>query len=80
MKSKLILIITFFFVANINATSGYCKNIITSMKPVALFLKNITAQNDNVINIIPVNANPHTFEPTPSIVEKLKEVEIKGVK
>jgi zinc transport system substrate-binding protein len=46
------------------------------MKPVALFLKNITTQNDNVINIIPVNANPHTFEPTPSIVEKLKEADV----
>jgi zinc transport system substrate-binding protein len=76
MNGKLVffITITFFFVSNINAI--HCENIITSVKPVALFLKNITAENDNVINIIPANANPHTFEPTPSLVRKLKEADI----
>ncbi len=56
-------ILYMFFACNV-----YSSNVVTSVYPMKLFLANMLADNDTVINVIPANANPHIFEPTPSVV------------
>ena len=55
----------------------FCKNVIvTSVRPLSLFLEELLSDNDNIINVIPSNANPHFYEPTPSVVSKLKNADL----
>ncbi len=51
-------------------------NIITSVYPLKLFLKELVPNNVKVINIIPINSNPHFFEPTPSTIKLVEKADI----
>jgi zinc transport system substrate-binding protein len=50
--------------------------IITSINPVYILVRDIVADSAEVYSVIPVNANPHTFEPSPKIVKKIKKGDI----
>ena len=66
-------IFLFFFTLFLLSSRLFCNNIVvTSVTPISLFLKNIVVENDEIVNVIPANANPHFYEPTPSVVYRLK--------
>ncbi len=50
--------------------------IITSVYPIKLLLKEFVPNNVKVINIIPINSNPHFFEPVPSIIKVIEKADI----
>jgi len=68
-----ILIIFFLILIPLNLFS---KNIVTSIYPVYDIIKNITPDNFKISYVIPPNANPHIFEPTPKTAILIKKADI----
>lgn len=50
--------------------------IATTIFPIYDITKNITGDGFDVVLILPAGANPHTFEPTPSMVRKVQNAKI----
>jgi len=69
----ILLLLTFFSV--LKAQSGSIV-IGTAIFPVSDIIKNIAGAGTDVFYVVPPNADPHTYEPVPSIVRKIKNVDI----
>lgn len=52
------------------------QTVATTFKPLELIAKEIAGDDFDVVNILPAGASPHTFEPTPDVVIKLKDAEV----
>lgn len=50
--------------------------VASSVYPMYDILKNIAGEGVNVIHAVPVGANPHTYEPLPSDVQRLLQVRL----
>ena len=50
--------------------------IVTSIYPVKLIIDEIATKNFKVYSVIPVNSDPHLFEPTPSISRIIEKADI----
>ncbi len=70
---KKIIIFLFLFLIPLNIFS---KTIAVSIYPIFNILKNITPENYKILYIIPPNANPHNFEPTPKTVISIKKADV----
>ena len=58
-------------------TGAFAKTkIVTSIYPIADIVSNIVKDKAEVHFIIPVNANPHTFEPTPKQAKLIEDADI----
>jgi len=82
MKRILIFIKLFLVIFNLISCRQYSppdKEIIkiaTSIFPIYDITKNIAGDRAEVFFVIPVGANPHTYEPIPSTVKMLKNVSL----
>ncbi len=65
------------FLIALMTTGGFAKTkVITSIFPVADIVSNIVKDKAEVKFAIPVNANPHTFEPTPKQAKMIADADI----
>ena len=72
MKKFLIYAFAIFFVF-----SGFAKTkVVTSIFPVADIISNVVKDKAEVNYVIPVNANPHTFEPTPEQAKLIAQADV----
>ena len=72
MKKLFIYLLIIFF-----TFSGFAKTkVVTSIFPIADIVSNIVKDKAEVNFVIPVNANPHTFEPTPTQAKTIAEADI----
>ncbi len=67
----------FLFVIGLITTTGFAKmRIVTSIFPIADITKNIVKDKAEVNFIIPAEANPHTFEPTPKQAKMIADADV----
>jgi len=53
------------------------KNVVaTSIFPLYDIIQNIAEERADIFFIIPIGANPHTYEPVPSVVERLQDIDM----
>ncbi len=58
-------------------SSGSKKNVVaTSIFPLYDIIQNIIEERADVFFIIPIGANPHTYEPIPSVVKRLQDIDM----
>lgn len=50
--------------------------IATSIFPISDIVRKVAGEESDVIFVVPIGANPHTYEPTPSTVKALKSVDV----
>ena len=50
--------------------------VATSVFPVYDMVRNIGRDQLNVLYVVPIGANPHTYEPVPSVVQELQKVDL----
>lgn len=77
----LIFMMLFFLLAyiscqNIPVSKSKKLKVATSIFPIYDIAKNIAANQADVLFIIPVGANPHTYEPVPAEIKRLKNVRL----
>lgn len=51
------------------------QTVATTIKPLEMIAKEIAGEDFDVVNILPAGASPHTFEPTPEVLIRLKDAE-----
>ncbi len=74
MKKFILLAAMFAALISCGKAGGtHVKTVAVSIYPMYDIIKNIAGTNLNVIYIIPAGANPHTFEPTPSQIERISD-------
>ena len=72
MKKVFIYLLVILFAIN-----GFAKTkVVTSIFPLADIISNIVKDKAEVNYVIPVNANPHTFEPTPEQAKIIAQADI----
>jgi len=49
--------------------------ITTTIYPIFDMVRNLTAKGDSVEFLIPPRANPHTYEPSPSVLQRLRQAD-----
>ena len=76
---KQFLMILFFFqfgCGENNSLPTNKINVVVTILPYADFVKNIGGEKVEVHVLIPPNENPHTFEPSPSIIKQIEKADI----
>jgi len=59
-----------------NASISKDVQVATSIFPISDIAKNIAGNKAEVFFVVPDGANPHTYEPVPSVVKKLQHVDL----
>lgn len=70
------LVIGAYFLAQSRTTINSEAQIATTIFPLYDITQNIAGEAVEVTNILPAGASPHTFEPTPSTLRKVQNVEL----
>ncbi len=82
MKRVLLIFVIVFFLLtfisckNVPISKSEKLNVATSIFPIYDITKNITGTRADVFFVIPVGANPHTYEPVPSTIKQLKNAHL----
>lgn len=81
MKRDFFIALIFLFLMRVmfctqNASLSKDVRVATSIFPVCDIAKNIAGNNAEVFFVVPSGANPHTYEPVPSVVKKLQQVDL----
>ncbi len=77
MKTLFLLLLSILFSCQQNSSRISDKPVIvTSIFPIYDIIKNIVPDEVDVIYAVPVGANPHSFEPTPSLIQKLQNSQV----
>jgi zinc transport system substrate-binding protein len=82
MKRLLLIFMMLFFLLaciscqNIPVSKSQKLKVATSIFPIYDITKNIASDRADVFFVIPVGANPHTYEPVPAEIKRLKNVRL----
>ena len=74
--NKLLIIIILIFCLSIAVSGEENLRIATSIFPIYDITKNIATDKSDIIFVVPIGANPHTFEPTPSTIKQLRNIDV----
>jgi zinc transport system substrate-binding protein len=75
MRKTLILILI-FLIFSINLYAEEKLKVATSLFPIKDIAQNIAGEKAEVRFIVPIGANPHSYEPTPSTIVALKKLDL----